>query len=70
MSFSYKPLWKLLIDRKMKKKDLAQAAELTRHTMQCLANDENVATDALARICKALGCGFDDIMEAIEQEDA
>lgn len=70
MAVSYNKLWKILIDRKMKKKDLAEMAELSRHTMQCLANDENVATDALARICKALGCKFDDIMEAIEQEDA
>ena len=65
MAVSYNKLWKILIDRKMKKKDLAQVAELTRHTMLCLANDENVATDALARICNALGCGFDDIMEIV-----
>ena len=68
MAVSYNKLWKILIDRKMKKKDLAQVAELSRHTMQCLAKDENVATDALARICNALDCGFDDIMEVVSEE--
>ena len=68
MAVTYNKLWKILIDRKMKKKDLAQMAELSRHTMQCLAKDENVATDALARICNALDCGFDDIMEVVSEE--
>ena len=68
MAVSYNKLWKILIDRKMKKKDLAEVAELTRHTMQCLAKDENVTTEALARICNALGCGFDDIMEMIPSD--
>lgn len=69
MAVSYNKLWKILIDRKMKKKDLAQVADLTRHTMQCLANDDNVATEALARICNALGCGFDDIMEIVPDKE-
>ena len=66
MAVSYNKLWKILIDRKMKKKDLAKAAELTQHTMLRLSRDENVTTEALARICKALNCGFDDIMEITE----
>ena len=65
MAVSYNKLWKILIDRKMKKKELAKAADLTRHTMQCLSKDEKVTTEVLARICTALGCGFDDIMEII-----
>lgn len=68
MAVSYNKLWKLLIDRKMKKKDLEEMAQLTKHTMLCLARDENVRTEALARICKALDCTFDDIMEIIEEE--
>lgn len=68
MAVSYNKLWKILIDMKMKKKDLAEKASLTQHTMLCLSRDENVSTEALARICKALNCGFDDIMEIIEEE--
>jgi len=68
MAVSYNKLWKLLIDRKMKKKDLEEMAQLTKHTMLCLSRDESVRTEALARICKALDCGFDDIMEIKEEE--
>ena len=69
MAVSYKTLWKILIDRKMKKKDLAEMADLTRHTMQCLSKDEKVTTEVLAKICSALGCGFDDIMEIVEDNN-
>ena len=68
MAVNYNRLWKILIDRKMKKKDLSKAADLTQHTMLCLSRNENVTTGVLARICKALNCGFDDIMEIAEDE--
>ena len=63
MAVSYNKLWKTLIDRKMKKKELAEVANLTQHTMLRLSRDENVTTETLAKICKALNCGFDDIVE-------
>ena len=69
MAVRYNKLWKILIDRKMKKKDLAEMADLTRHTMQCLSKDEKVTTEVLAKICSALGCGFDDIMEIVEDNN-
>ena len=63
MEVSYKKLWKLLIDKDMKKKDLQEAARLTRYQMLKLARDENITTDVVGSICKALDCTPDDIME-------
>ena len=62
----YKKLWKLLIDRDLKKKDLALRANLSTYTIQKLNRNENVNTDTLMKICKALGCSFDDIMEIVD----
>lgn len=63
MSVSYKKLWKLLIDRDMKKKDLQEAANISNYTVSKLNRGDNVTTDVLGRICKALDCTFDDICE-------
>ena len=63
---SYKRLWKLLIDKDMNKKDLAQLAGLSTFTMTKLNKGENVNAETLAKICKALDCSFDDIMEIIK----
>lgn len=60
---SYKKLWHILIDRDMKKKDLEEAAQLTHYQMTKLANNKNVTTDVLGRICRVLDCSTDDIME-------
>ncbi len=68
MSVSYKKLWHILLDRDMLKKDLQETAGLTRHTMNKLANDENVTTETLGKICKALECNIDDIVEFISEE--
>ena len=67
MAISYKKLWKLLIDRDMKKKDLLEKAELTQYVMLRLSRNESVNSDALAKICNALDCGFDDIMEITQE---
>ena len=56
MSVCYNKLWKLMIDRKMKKKDLIALSGISRSTVAKLTHDENVNTDVLARICKALQC--------------
>lgn len=70
MSVSYKKLWKLLIDRDMKKKDLAAAANISTYTVNKLNHGENVNTNTLVSICKALDCTFDDIMELLPDEQS
>ena len=69
MSVSYKKLWKLLIDRDMKKKDLESQAEISHFVMHKLNHGENVTTDVLGKICRALGCGVEDIMEFIHDDE-
>ena len=66
MSVSYKKLWKLLIDLDMKKKDLQQAAGVSPALIAKMGRNENVSTDSLVKICKALNCDIGDIMEVIQ----
>lgn len=66
MAISYKKLWKLLIDKDLKKKDLAKIADVSTYTISKLNRSENVNTETLAKICKALNCSFDDIMEIVD----
>ncbi|MBR5202551.1 MAG: helix-turn-helix transcriptional regulator [Clostridia bacterium] len=68
MSVCYNKLWKLLIDRKMKKKDLIAATGISRGTMAKLGHDENVNTEVLVRICTALECDVCDIVEIIPND--
>lgn len=63
MSVSYNKLWKLLIDKNMKKKDLGKAAGISNSLIAKLGRNENVTVEVLAKICTALDCGMDDIME-------
>ena len=66
MAASYKRLFKLLIDRDMKKKELAQKAGVSIATITKMGkNGAVVSSDVLVRICTALGCGVDDIMEIV-----
>jgi len=67
MSVSYKKLWKLLIDRDMKKKDLAEKANISSYTLSKLNRGDNVNTDTLVKICKALDCQIEDIVEIISE---
>ena len=69
MAISYKRLWKLLIDKDLKKKDLESKAGISHYTIGKLNKGENVTTDVLARICKALNCTMDDILEILPDED-
>lgn len=66
MQISYKKLWKLLIDKDMKKKDLSARAGISNTSIAKLAKNENVNTDILLKICTALSCDVSDIMEVIE----
>lgn len=63
MAVSYNKLWKLLIDKNMKKKELGEAAGISNSLIAKLGKNENVTVDVLVRICAALNCGIDDIME-------
>ena len=69
MKMSYKKLWKLLIDKDMNKTDLRKAAGISSSSLAKLGKDENVTTDVLLRICKALDCELDDIVEIERTED-
>lgn len=69
MTVSYKKLWKLLIDRDMKKKDLSENADISSYTLNKLKRGDNVNTDTLVKICIALNCTFDDIVEIVSEDD-
>ena len=69
MAVSYKKLWHILVDRDMKKKDLEALAGLSHYTMSKLSREENVHTEVLGRICKALDCKVEDIMDFIPDEE-
>lgn len=63
MAISYKKLWKTLIDRDMKKKDLQKVAGISAASITKLGKNENVNTEILLKICEALDCDFSDIVE-------
>lgn len=63
MAVSYNKLWKLLIDRKLKKKELQQLAGISASSITKLGRDEPVTTTVLMKICTALDCDIADIME-------
>ena len=68
MAVCYNKLWKLLIDRKMKKKDLIEQTGISRTTIAKMGRDENVSTEVLSKICGALQVDVGDIMEMIPEE--
>ena len=65
MAVSYKKLWKLLIDKDIKKKDLIERAKISPATVTKMGKNGHVTTEVLLKICTALNCGVDDIMEII-----
>lgn len=68
---SYRPLWKLLIDKHMNKGDLQKAAQLSRGTITKMGKDESVTMDVILRICNSLDCAVYDVVEVVEtQEEA
>lgn len=69
MSVSYKKLWKILIDKELKKKDLQILAGISWTSITKLSKSETVRMDVLIKICNALKCDFGDIMELIPDED-
>ena len=67
MPFSYKPLWKLLIDREMTKKQLMQATGVSKSTMDKMARGEQVSMDIIDRICSYLNCNIEDAIAHIAE---
>lgn len=68
MAVSYKKLWKLLIDRDMKKKDLLAAAGISQSSLSKMKKNENVNMDIVVKVCKALNCDISDIVEIVDDE--
>ena len=66
MAFSYKPLWKQLIDREMTKKQLMQATGISKSTMDKMAQGKFVSMDVLNRICSSLNCKIESVIEHFE----
>ena len=69
MEVSYKKLWKLLIDRDMKKKDLQAAAGISRASVTKLSKGESVSMEVLIKVCKAMKCDVGDIVEFIPVDE-
>ncbi|MCR5335879.1 MAG: helix-turn-helix transcriptional regulator [Synergistes sp.] len=69
MEVCYKKLWKLLIDKDMKKKDLQASAGISWASVTKLSKGETVSMEVLMKICKALECDIGDIMELIPSHD-
>ena len=68
MAICYKKLWKLLIDRDTKKKDLQRVAGISAASVTKLGKNENVNTEIIQKICTALQCDVSDIMEMVEDK--
>jgi len=68
LAISYSKLWKLLIDKKMKKKDLQRVSGISSSSVAKLGRNENVNTDILQKICSSLHCDISDIMEMESDE--
>ena len=67
MAVSYKKLWKLLIDRDIKKKDLSALAGISPATITKMGKGGHVTTEVLLKICRALSCNVEDIMEILPE---
>ena len=69
MARSYNKLWKLMIDKKINKTQLCKAAGITTNAMAKLGRDESVPLETLEKICSALNCGIDEIVEIYTTND-
>ena len=65
MAVSYNKLWKLLIDKKMRKTDLMEASGIGTTTLSKLGKDQYVSMEVLVKICKVLDCNIGDIVDVI-----
>ena len=67
MHISYNKLWKMLIDKNMKKSDLRDKAGISSASIAKLGKGDNITTDVLIKICEAMDCHLDDIMEKVDE---
>ena len=67
MRISYQKLWRMMRDNKMKKGDLAVAAEISDYAMSKLSREEPVSLEIIMRLCKVFHCDIGDLMEVIEE---
>ena len=65
MAVSYNRLFKLMIDRKMRKKDLCELADVSTSTMSKMGRDEIVSLEVIDRICQKLNCNVEDVLEIL-----
>ena len=71
MSFTYKPLWKLLIDKDMSKKDLMERTGISKSTMDKMGRSEIISLEVVDRICNYFGCEIEDVIEhSSKKEDS
>ncbi len=69
MHISYNKLWKLLIDKGMNKQDLGKIANISPASIAKLGKGANVTTDVLLKICEALECNLEDIIETVKNDE-
>ncbi len=69
MRISYNNLWKMLIDKNMNKQDLKELSGVSAASIAKLGKGENITTDVLLKICEALDCKLEDIMETIKDKE-
>lgn len=68
MKVCYDKLWKLLIDKKMKKTDLIREANISSNVLAKMGKEESVSLESVGKICSLLNCGVDDILDFIGDE--
>ncbi len=68
MDVSYKKLWKLLIDKEMKKKDLQASSGVSWASITKMSKNETVSMDVLMKVCKALNCNIGDIVDLLPSD--
>lgn len=68
MAFTYKPLWKMLIDKDMTKKELMQKVGISKSTVDKMVREEMVSLDIIDRICNYFDCKVEDVMEHITRK--
>ncbi|MDI9489681.1 MAG: helix-turn-helix transcriptional regulator [Bacillota bacterium] len=69
MALSYKPLWHLLDEKKMNKEDLKRAANITSNIVSRMSKDTYVNLDSLEKICLALDCTLNDVVEIVKDTE-
>ena len=68
MEYSYNKLWKLLIDKRMRKKDLMEKTGITSSTIAKMGKNKAVSMEVIGKICVALDCDIGDIVDIVKEE--